>query len=772
MTFNLAFGSYIGNGTTPRAFTGLGFQPKFLLIKSADTSSTNGAVGKMNRNATDEASQGYGENAGVEASMILSLDADGFSLGSKTATNISNGSYYWAAFGGDTTEIVVGSYIGNATDNRDIGSPLGFKPAWVIIKGNNNDFATQKQGTTGDATDTAMSFSVFANAANEIQALANGSFQIGTSAKSNATNGSYYYIAIAPGSHIFTGSYVGDGANVRAITEIGWKPNFISTKIDTSANGAAWTNGSALGSNTLAYRAGAWFAGGFKSLDPTGFTLGSDARVNVSGGSYHYVALRTVPSVTITGSNSILSNTTIMATLSNTILTTSDIKISNAISANAAIMVLGSNSASSQSFIASLCQVYLNEKKNSETLQGIEVRDGHSIALKNVLSLFNNNIGSTIQTDYQRDAFATDNAFKAKHMIHVTGGSYQCINAGSTFYVMITCGSLTPSDFNINGCKCYKYAQGSYLLYGPDGPSLGSSRARVMKTLFYGSAVEPSLAGDARAGSEYIYQLGSIFVSTNSFGDVGRRAYRMFVHGSQSIGASDTNQYDGDALGSFEANSGSVWSWSYVKGLSITGAGIDIVASWSNPFGTVLNTATNTSSDETGLDMVADVKINPGSASLQVSITANSGVTEAGIGSAAAFFLTSGSFTGFTYSLLELNGQGSSVKDFMGSGVPKFGSITNTDLLDYTNTWVQFNPINGINGSVDTAIVKTLGSLSSGTARHLWVSSNEGSNFSYVCEGILGSIGPTTGSMIVKYELFKTGSTERDYVNGYGVYYG
>lgn len=421
----------------------------------------------------------------------------------------------------------------------------------------------------------------------------------------------------------------------------------------------------------------------------------------------------------------------------------------------------------SDTFIYDTCQIKIYEKNNGETLQSQEIRDGHSIALRNILTFFNSGVGSTLQESYTRDFFASDNAFKAKHMIHVSGGSYQAINVGSTFFVLITCGSLTPSDFAINGCHAYKYAQGSYLLYGPDGPSLGSSRARVMKTLFYGTN-----GTNPRAGSEFISQLGSISINTNSFGDWGRRAYTMTLTASKATGAFDTTIFNGDALGSFEASSGSIWNWSYVSAQSNSGAGISATSIWGIPQGTVKNTATLTTSDETGLDLVADVEVSPGSASLQIQIQSSSGVGESASGEGRAFFLTSGSFVGFTYSLLGMDAQGSTIRDFMGSGVPKFGSITDTTILDYTHCWVQFSPIAGVNGSVDSVIVKSLGSLSSDTIRYISACVDGGSNFTYMCDGTLGSVGPNTGSLIGRFEIYRNGSTQRDYTNGYGVYYG
>lgn len=204
--------------------------------------------------------------------------------------------------------------------------------------------------------------------------------------------------------------------------------------------------------------------------------------------------------------------------------------------------------------------------------------------------------------------------FNVVHNVPAITGSSGTIT-GSKFYVNIVCGSVVDiGSFNINGCTSGSTALGSYTVYGPDGPTLGSSRARVMKTLFYGTD-----GSDPRIGSTYIYNMSLLQVPVNTFNDIGKKAYYMDVIGSTE---NDYTKYWLNYGGSFENTGSGVDWWSY---LEMMGSPYNVTNSTNNSKffidGTLLgsvycNGSTTTFiQDQTGLDMGS--VINPSTTLMQ-----------------------------------------------------------------------------------------------------------------------------------------------------------
>ena len=92
--------------------------------------------------------------------------------------------------------------------------------------------------------------------------------------------------------NIVYGSYTGNGVDNRSITGIGFTPELVIIKGDTTQH-AVFKTTSLSGDNTLplAQSAGA-FADGIQSLDSDGFTLGTNATVNSNSVTYYWIAVR------------------------------------------------------------------------------------------------------------------------------------------------------------------------------------------------------------------------------------------------------------------------------------------------------------------------------------------------------------------------------------------------------------------------------------------------------------------------------------------------
>jgi hypothetical protein len=104
------------------------------------------------------------------------------------------------------------------------------------------------------------------------------------------------------GSHLTTGSYVGNGVDGRVVAGLGFSPVLVIVK-------SAGTQIAVARSSTMAGDASkpmtgdtALQANRIQSLDADGFTLGTDASVNGSGGTYSWAAFRAQPGVMTVGS--------------------------------------------------------------------------------------------------------------------------------------------------------------------------------------------------------------------------------------------------------------------------------------------------------------------------------------------------------------------------------------------------------------------------------------------------------------------------------------
>lgn len=92
-------GTYTGDGGATKAITGLGFQPKAVIIYTQATGVTSLLAFKTNQDGTGA----YNLTNGFAVDHIVSLDANGFTVGDGTATsnqyNVNARVYTYIAFG-------------------------------------------------------------------------------------------------------------------------------------------------------------------------------------------------------------------------------------------------------------------------------------------------------------------------------------------------------------------------------------------------------------------------------------------------------------------------------------------------------------------------------------------------------------------------------------------------------------------------------------------------------------------------------------------------
>ena len=139
----LKLGNDTGDGTASHPITGVGFTPNLVFVQSGSNSTSgmfkttahSGAVSSLTGATADNASTG-----------ILSLDSNGFTVGSATQVNTNGVVYQYIAIADVNTIFTVGTYTGNGSSQ----SPsLGWPPTFVMVKGAGATHPVWKTSTQG-----------------------------------------------------------------------------------------------------------------------------------------------------------------------------------------------------------------------------------------------------------------------------------------------------------------------------------------------------------------------------------------------------------------------------------------------------------------------------------------------------------------------------------------------------------------------------------------------------------------------------------------------
>lgn len=190
-------GKYFGNATDNRNVTDSGlipFTPEMIWIKG-DTAQ-NGPV--RTQQVSGDISWHFAGTADG-ANEIQNLQANGFQIGTSARVNSADVEYFFAAFRQLSGVIACGTYIGNGVDNREIIG-CDFKPDLVIVKDGTGTSAGILR-TRDFVGDSSISLGGSAAAANQIQNLVFGGFQLGSSTNVNTNGNTYWWVAFKDGNH-------------------------------------------------------------------------------------------------------------------------------------------------------------------------------------------------------------------------------------------------------------------------------------------------------------------------------------------------------------------------------------------------------------------------------------------------------------------------------------------------------------------------------------------------------------------------------------------
>lgn len=304
-SFSIQTGYYVGTGVTGKAVSGLGFQPDLVIIKAkSGTSATNAATVFRSKVMTATNSAYFGATADSTATPIT-FTSDGFTLGTLAAVNSANIVYAWTAFTGSdctsTGSFCVGTYNGDGAASKAITT--GFQPSVLMIK-RSNSIAGHFQTASMPSTQTDF-FNTTANdtTGDYIKSINSTGFTVGIT--DNTNNGVYYYIAFKTTSGaVSEGSYIGDGTDNRNISTVGFMPNLVMVKNDTSATAA---NRNSVLSSTEYNGDAANFIGDvtatfadvqdyIQKMNSDGFQVGASAGTNESGSTMYWIAFGGAPS--------------------------------------------------------------------------------------------------------------------------------------------------------------------------------------------------------------------------------------------------------------------------------------------------------------------------------------------------------------------------------------------------------------------------------------------------------------------------------------------
>jgi autotransporter-associated beta strand protein len=99
-------------------------------------------------------------------------------------------------------------------------------------------------------------------------------------------------VLAVPGYEVLTGTYVGNGVDNRPITGLGFQPDLVIVKSATAGQGVARTS-TMTGDVSKQMGTGTILADSIQTMDPSGFTVGTNISVNASGTTYQWVAWKT-----------------------------------------------------------------------------------------------------------------------------------------------------------------------------------------------------------------------------------------------------------------------------------------------------------------------------------------------------------------------------------------------------------------------------------------------------------------------------------------------
>lgn len=315
-------GSYVGNGNSSGNLSvTLGFEPQFLLIKGASAGASGGpwaVMDNMRGLKSPDASAGrqnplYANTFGAEDATvnIAAITATGFVLNNNTSPyNALGETYIYIAIRRPNKPPTSGTAVYNAIARTGTGATatvtgVGFAPDLVMPKARSASYAVRVYDRLRGAGNEMYTSATSAESADATSLTAFGmngaSFGASAGVNENTTTFINWFFRRAPGFHDQI-CYNGTGANKTEAHNLGVQPQLWIVKRRNSTG--SWTIGSTLlnanekiimpSPNGRVTDATAW-----NSTYPTAtnISLGTQADVNASGGTYALWMWATLPGI-------------------------------------------------------------------------------------------------------------------------------------------------------------------------------------------------------------------------------------------------------------------------------------------------------------------------------------------------------------------------------------------------------------------------------------------------------------------------------------------
>lgn len=289
----LQTGVILGDGSGPRAITGLGLAPEAVLVRTLGA----GTTGRLRTSTMTSGTKQLPLNQGLAVGLITSLDADGFTVGA--SLNGLGAVTHWIAFGGSDEGFAVGTYVGDgvltSVDISDTSSSPDFQASYLILMSEDAIGAVQRfeEGMTGTTQLFGFTGPIFSNG--EITDLTPTGFSVSSGNRTNEDGVSYHYLAWAEREGTEIDSYVGDGIAGDLLVPVAFLPKFVSV---SRVNGGAQLRLRFATQDpdvSSFYNPSAETTDAIKSFTASGFTVGDSPDTN-SAQTHFYVAFGLIPS--------------------------------------------------------------------------------------------------------------------------------------------------------------------------------------------------------------------------------------------------------------------------------------------------------------------------------------------------------------------------------------------------------------------------------------------------------------------------------------------
>ena len=380
----------------------------------------------------------------------------------------------------------------------------------------------------------------------------------------------------------------------------------------------------------------------------------------------------------------------------------------------------------------------LHVKPAGATYFAEDYNESYSFILDNMLAIGIDTGSFTNQEDAQFDLFATDTAGSTSGMTY-GAGSYICDNPGDLTCTLAT--SVLPVNFSTAGSEQISHWTFDTCHLGSD--VIGSN---------HGTLTNVAL-GSGKIGSSYVFNGSSSLINfgsdstltTNDFTVTGWIMPFDRSAGSLEDITSTIAGTNGGAgsVGGFELHIDSNGSF---HGLINNGAKVDLDSGLNVPLDTW--SFVSFTYDTSG-SMITYVNGSLGSDTVATSFTHN-----------GSEFIAGRRYIG---------------SDFLNAKLDELAiwprALTQAE-LQFIYNGSKATRFYDYQGSVTSAIVRGDTTLDSGVTKTVGISLDNGTTFTTVAEGQLGSITPSTGSLMIKFTFTRTTGSEDASISAYGTYYG